>query len=140
MTLGSPFMLHFRFHPEVSIQINFYSWLDSMAQTHSSVFFFEHCVLVLLKRLRDVKFSWLHGKFIIIEGQFFFCFSNELIFLINDARLSFVFKNLFLKCFWHTKIVFRESQVVVLTSFSHICSEFSFQDLEISALSHHFNS
>ena len=32
---------------------------------------------------------------------YFFCVSNWLVFLINDTRVLFVFKNLFLMCFWH---------------------------------------
>ena len=78
------------------------------------------------------------------EGQlssqltYFFCVSNGLVFLINDTGLSFVFKNLFVKSIWHTKIFLRESQFVKLKSFRHICSKSSFLDCELSVLFHNF--
>ena len=47
----APLMLHFCFHLEIFIKINFHPWLVSMAQTCDGVFFFEHRVFILLKRL-----------------------------------------------------------------------------------------
>ena len=71
---------------------------------------------------------------------YFICVRNGLAFLIIETNLFFVFKNLFVKCFWHTKWIFRETQFVPLTSFSHICSKSSFLDCEIPVLSRHFYS
>ena len=77
-----------------------------------------------------------------LSSQFtsFFCVSNGLVFLIKDINLSFVFKNLFVKCFWQTKTNLKESLFVLLTSFGHICSKSTFLDREKSALSHRFYS